>query len=630
MLQSIRDKAQGWIAWVIVILISIPFALFGIQEYLGSSADPVVAEVEGVDIKESELERGIRDFREQMRATLGAAYRQEMFEGDAFRKQMLDRLVEQRLLQKTANDWNMRSSDAQVSAYIRSIPAFQNDGHFDQRFYEAAVRNRGLSNAGFEDLVRHDLVMLQMQGGVQNSGFATDSLAAEQARLSGQRRNISFLRIPMAGFNDVDQVSDEDAQAYYQAHPDSYRVPERVKLAYIRLNSDVLAPLVETDEEKLREFFEEHRDQFIAAEERRVRHILVGADAGDDAAQKAKATSLLEQLRGGADFAELARENSNDPGSAANGGDLGWVNRGVMVKPFENSAFSLQLNTLSEPVKTTFGYHIIEVTEKRGGSDATFEEMRDEVETAYRKQEAEELYYNQFERLADAAYETPDSLEPAADILALKVEKTGWVNRGAPLPSGIDSPKAANAAFSEDVLGRGHNSDVIELGPTDAVVLRVIEHEPATVKPFEQVREQVLAQAAAEQASEKAAEKGREIIGQLRSGANLAAIAAEKGWQQRDEEIGRQQRDVPAEVIQATFDEPPPAEGMKQFTGVVSAEGDYIVIAVNSVQDGDPGKADDPSETIRRNKMYTELGRAEFNGVVSALRERANVVFHSE
>ena len=629
MLQAIRDKAQGWIAWAIVILISIPFALFGIQEYLGSGADPVVADVNGIEITESELDKGMRDFRESMRLSLGDAYRQELFEGEAFRQQVLDRVINESVLRQTAHDWNMRGSDVQVRGYIQSIPSFQNQGQFDTAMYEAAVRNRGLSNAGFEDLVRQELVMRQLQSGIGNSGFATDSQVSQEVRLGAQKRSIEYARIPMSVFNDPQAISEEDAKSYYEANSVSYRVPERVKLAYVSLDTNSLKPLVEVDEDKLQTYFEEHRDEFFVEEERKVRHILVASAAGKEEEQKAKAQSLLEQLLAGADFAELAQENSDDPGSAANGGDLGWVNRGAMVKPFEDSAFSLEPQALSDLVKTDFGYHILQVTDVRGGSDATFEQMRSEIESAYRRFHAEELFYDYHERLANAAYENADSLEPAAETLGLTIKQTDWVERAGALPPGIDNPKVINAAFSEDVLVKGNNSDVLDLGPTEAVVIRVVEHEAETTKPFASVRDQVMAEAAASLASDKAAAKGSEVIEQLRNGQVLADIAQVNGWPHQDAEIARNQQDLPAELVQAAFLVTPPEEGQKAHTGIVSAEGDYFVVAINQVEDGQAGE-NAAEEMIRRQRLVSLMGGAEFDGALQALRERSGVEIFSE
>ena len=624
MLQSIRDKAQGWIAWVIVILIAIPFALFGIQEYLGVSGDPVVAEVEGVEIKRSDLDKRIRDVRDSMRMTLGESYQQEMFEGETFEREVLDRMIDENVVQQASSDWNMRASDAQARIYIQSIPAFQNEGAFDNRLYEASIRNRGYSNAGFEALVRQELVNQQLRNGVAGSAFLTDAAFNEMMRLAEQKREIAYTRIPAAQYNQASLVDEQQAQAYYEANPDEYRVPERVKLAYLRLSTEVLSPLVEVDEEGLRAYFNDHRDSFAAAEERQTRHILLAANEDNLAEQQAKAEALLQQLNDGADFAELAKANSDDTGSAANGGDLGWVSRGMMVEPFENSTFALAKDQVSELVKTQFGFHIIQVTDIRG-SEPLFEDVRDEVDQAYRKQQAEELYFNQFERLADAAYENPDSLIPAAEALGLQISKTDWVSRESGMPEALNVAKAVNAAFSEDVLQRGNNSEVIELGSADALVLRVLEHEPETIRPFADVREQVLVAAAAQLASEKAADRGRELLSELRGGASFENAAAANGWQLNSELISRNTRSIPAEIVDAAFSLAPPAPGQSAYTGVVSAEGDYLMVQVKTVTDGDNSNLEAQVLDLLKSRAANSMGNAELSGLSQALRERSNV-----
>jgi peptidyl-prolyl cis-trans isomerase D len=301
-----------------------------------------------------------------------------------------------------------------------------------------------------------------------------------------------------------------------------------------------------------------------------------------------------------------------------------------MVESFEEAAFSLPRGELSGPVKTDFGYHIIQVTETRGGSDAGFEDVRDQVAAAYRKQQAEDLYYNYYERLVDAAYENPDSLQPAAELLGLAVQRTGWVTRGGALPEQIDVPKVANAAFSEDVLTRGFNSEVIELGPTSAVVLRIVEHEPETIRPFDQVREQVVQAAAAAMASEKAAQRGQEVLEQLRGGADLAEVAQQQGWSFREAEVGRVQRDVPAEVVAAAFGMQAPGSDAATYAGVVSAEGDYFLIELSKVIDGKLGEDVEPGELARQQGLLADRGEAEFLGLVEALRERADVEVYKE
>lgn len=624
MLQAIREKAQGWIAWAIVILISIPFALFGIQQYLGVSANPPVAKVNGDDITSQQLDQRVRQFREDMRRRLGKSFVPELFEDAALKPQVLQRMIDETLLRQAADDWNMRISDAQVSAYIRSIPQLQNEGRFDAGLYEATVRNQGLTKAGFEAMVRSDMLAQQQQAGVVSSVLVTDSQLAEQVRLADQKRTAAYVRIPAKDFTDTANVSDEDAQAYYKSHQQDYAVPERVKLAYIHLSADALTDQVEVSDEKLHEFFDTHRDEFVATQERKVRHILIESNKDNDAEKKALAEKLLQQLREGADFAELAKQYSNDPGSAEDGGDLGWINRGVMVKPFEDAVFAARKNELVGPVKTEYGYHIILVSDIRGGEEATFEQVRTQVDQAYRKQQAEELYYNYFERLADLAYETPDSLVPVAEALGLTVEHTDWVTR-AKGPQGLDDPKVRNAAFSEDVLQQGNNSDVLELKPTEAVVLRVQEHEAETVRPFKSVREQAIEAVARAQASEKARAEGEKTLQKLRQDGGLAEIAKGHAWKLEKRTLSRHNASVPVELVEAVFAVPALKDGKTAYTGVVSAEGDYLLAAVSRISDGDiQGLSEDERKAVRA-KLSRTMGLLEFKGVLQALRARADI-----
>ncbi len=624
MLQAIREKAQGWIAWAIVILISIPFALFGIQEYLSVSSNPVVAEVDGTEITTRQLEERVRDFRENLRRQLGEAFDSEMFSDKVLKPRVLQAMIDETVLRQAAEDWNMRVSDRQVAAYIQSLPGLQNQGKFDMGLYEATVRSRGLTKAGFEALVRQEMIRSQQEQGIRASVLLTRARLAESVRLGDQKREVALLRIPAAGFLDQIEVSEEDARQYYEAHRQAYQVPERVRLAYIRLDAKDLADQVEVDEEKLKDYFESHRNEFSAPQERRVRHILIPVE-GDDAAARAQAEKILAELRQGADFAELAQRYSKDPGSAAEGGDLGWVSRGVMVKPFEEAAFGAEKGELVGPVKTEFGYHIIQVTDLRGGAEPTFEQMRAKVEAAYRRSQAEELYFDYLERLADLAYETPDSLVPVAEALDLKVKRTDWVTRRQPPPE-LPSPKVLNTAFSDDVLGEGNNSDVIELSPTSAVVLRVAEHEEATVRPFEEVKAQVIEAAKRAAAADRARAEGERLLARLRQGAKLADLAGEaKDGKVEKQTLGREgAAGVAAEVVRTVFSIPTRGEGPR-VAGVVTAEGDYVLVAVDRVIDGDLQKLSEAEREQRRAELERGLGDDEFRGLVQALRARADI-----
>lgn len=630
MLQAIREKAQGWIAWGIIILISIPFALWGIQEYLGVGSEPEVAKVNGDGITQRLLDQRTRDFRENMRYQLGDGYRPQMFEDTLLKPQVLEAMIEEKVLADAAADWNLRTSDAQARGFIASVPGFQRDGRFDAQIYEAAVRNRGMSRAGFEQTVRQDLAVSQLRAGVRDSAFVTDSQLADWVRLGDEKRAIRYVRIPASGYLDQVDANNDAVRAFYDANKDRYRTPERVKLGYLLLDSAVLAPLVDVNDDALRGYFADHRAELLGREERAVRHILVAASPGADsvalATAAAKAQDLLEQLRGGADFAELARANSEDPGSAASGGDLGWVERGVMVAPFEEAAFALDEGALSDVVQTDFGFHILQVTDIRGGSDATFEDVRADVERAYRAFEAENLYYDYAERLAEAAYENPASLTPAAEALGLEVRISDWLMRDGSLPAPLDSPRVANAAYAEDVLVEGHNSELMELGPQRSVVVRVTEHEPAGVVAFEGNEQQVTEDYRAHQARVLAEAAGRGEIDALRAGSQaLTDVAARHDWQLTDVgAVARTAQELPGEVLTRVF-ELAPDNAAAQFAGVTADNGDYLLIEVSETQRGSLEALAVAERPLLAEQLATRVADQQVRYLTENLRARADI-----
>ncbi|MCG6965364.1 MAG: SurA N-terminal domain-containing protein [Chromatiaceae bacterium] len=631
MLQAIREKAQGWIAWAIVILITIPFALWGIQEYLGVGGEPEVAVVSGDKITQRMLDERTRDFRENLRQSLGDNISPDFFDDARLKAQVLDAMIEEAVLGKSAQAWNLRTSDAQARALISSIPGFQRNGQFDQDVYDAAVRNRGMSRAGFEQRVRQDMSLTQLRSGVRDTAFVTSTDLGTRIRLRDQTRALSYVRIPAAAYLDQISVTQEELRSYYETNLDRYRTPERVKLSYLLLDAAKLRGKLDVGDDVLQQYFQDHRSEFVGREERAMRHILVAVSSGasdDDVAKaKQKADGLVEQIRGGADFAALAKDNSDDPGSAANGGDLGWVERGMMVPAFEEAGFVLPKDGVSDPVRTEFGFHIIQVTDIRGGSDAGFDDMRDQVEKAYRKYEAENLYYDYAERLAETAYENSASLTPAAEALGLQVQTTDWITRDGQLPGDLNVPRVINAAFSDDVLTEGHNSEVIEVAPQRSVVVRVAEHEPAGVKSLDENRLEIEQDFRRAKASETAAQQGAKLLVELQSGARtLAQLASDHAWQiNAPGAVGRGQAGVPAEVLAKGFELAPPQEGKAAYAGVVSTDGDYLLIEVSSVQGGDIASLADAERPLVSEQATGQTATAQMRYFTQSLRDRATI-----
>ncbi len=630
MLLEIREKAQGWFAWIIVILITIPFALWGIQSYLGVGKEPVVASVNGDEITQRQVDEEARHLREQLRQRLGKAYRPEMFTDKALRKEVVEQLIEKVLLRQTAREWKLRVGDDQLRQYIRSLPYFQKNGRFDIQAYNIAVRNQGMSQRGFEESVRQDLVMDQLKRGVAVSAIATDNEINEWLRLRDQRRKVAWLRVSGSKLVGDYKPSDEEIKSYYEEHKKRWLIPERVKVAYILLDPETVSAGVKVTEEALRDYWREHQGEFKVPEERRVRHILVAVpqNADDEAVAKArnKAEAFYKRLKKGESFEKLAREASDDPGSKEKGGDLGWISPGIMPEAFEKAAYALKKGEISQPVRTPFGFHIILVDGIRNGGKGDFEKLRGQIEAAYRRQQAEREIFDKSEKLADLTYENPDELTTAAEALGVKVRESDWFDRrGGKGP--LASPKVVAAAFSEDVLGEGHNSELIELDEDRVLVLRVVDHEEERIPPLDKIKSQVRQAVVRAKAAELAAREGEKLANRVESGeTTLEKIAKEKGWKfGQTDFIGRNDTHLPPEVVAKAFHLPRPADGKPSVAAVSLAMGDEAVLVVSAVKDGDPGKLGDKERKQVAQALAGRKGAAQFRLLVRYLKSKAKI-----
>lgn len=628
MLLAIREKSQGWIAYAIVIFITIPFALWGIQSYLGVGSEQVAATVDGAEITQRDVERQVREYRNDMRSVLGESYRPELFDEAVLRRQMAERMINERVLQAAAKDWNLRVSDDLVRLYIRSLPAFQSNGQFDINIYDVTLRNQGMSQAMFEAKVRQQLVMDQFRNGVINSAFTTRYQMAELARLRDQQRELSYFVVEADKLGTDVEMTEEELNQFYQTNSSKYLVPERVRVEYLLLDPEVVGAKVEVTDDKLHAYYRDHADEFQVPEERRVRHILISASETDDEVKRKaaedKAASLYQRLTEGESFDALAKEFSDDPGSAEQGGDVGWITPGLMAKAFEDKAFSLEAGKVSEPVRTPFGFHLIEVTEIKAGGTGDFESLKDKIDEAYRRAEAEQLFFDQAERLADLSYEMPDSLAAAAESLALQIQESDWFDRSG-APGELASPKVVAAAFSEDVLVEGNNSEMIEVDQDRVVVLRVVEHEEEQIRSYEEVKEKVKQGLKAQKSAVLARTEGERLVEQLKAGdATLQDAAASGEWKVTESGlVKRNDTRVASEVLQKAFTLASPQDEKSSFAGIsLTNSGDYVVLAVSKVVDGNP---ENTAQTAQDSRINSQLGNAQFSALSRHLREQADV-----
>ncbi len=590
MLQEIRERAQGWIAWFIVILISVPFALWGIQSYMGGGSEPVVASVNGYEITEREFESGYREYRQRLRQQLGNNYRPELIDEARLRAEVLDSMIRNQLVLQASEKIGLGAGQDLIRDTIRSIPAFQVNGVFNSDAYSSAVRAQGLTPAGFEAQVWQAIVSGQLSKAISGSEFATSTELKEFARLSQQQRELSYLLVPASEFLAQAEVSDEAVRSYYESNQAEFMAPERVKVEYLDLDVGNIAKTLSADDELLLGYYEQHKTEYETPEQRRASHILFSLEqgAGDEAVAAARATAMaaLERARNGEDFASLAKQLSQDPGSADLGGDLGFFESGVMDPAFDEVVFALQEGEISEPVQTPFGFHLIKLTAIRPTAGKSFEQAKDEVRSAYLKNEAGRLFYEYAERLSDLAYEDPDSLQPAAEALGMELQTSDWFDRQG--GEGIlVASKLVGAAFSDDVLREGHNSEAIEIGPEHIVVARVTEHEEAAVRPFESVREEIRTALQLEQAAAHAQSRGKELLSALRQGGSLEQLTAETGWELVERgPVTRDERESPAAVMNSLFRMPRPEEGKKSFGEALLVNGDFAVIVLGKVTEG--------------------------------------------
>jgi peptidyl-prolyl cis-trans isomerase D len=626
MLQTIRDRAHGWIAWVIVFLISVPFALWGIQSYLDIGGEPVAARVNGVEIPERELDRRVQVARIQLHERLGAAFDAAQLDDRRLREEVLSQIVRETLLTDVSRQMGLGVSATELRVQILAEPAFQRDGRFDKGTYEQALKLQGMSPAMFEQQLRQRIVGTQMIRAVVGSELVTAAEESELQRLLGQRREVAWLRIPAARFESEGAVTDAEIQAYYESNPGRFEIPEQVKLDYLILDVATLAAKGETSEDELKSAYESQQAKFGQPERRQVRHILLTVPPGADEAKAQAVAAELKQVRsrieGGEPFAEVAKSVSQDPGSKSQGGDLGEIERGIMDPAFDEAAFAQEAGRVGEPVRTRFGWHLILVESVVPARVKPFGEVREELRAEIARQKAESLFYDLGERLANVVYEHPDSLEPAAQELGLAVQHSDWVPRQGG-EGVLGHPKVTAAAFSEEVLNERKNSDLIEPEKEvlQAVALRVVDHREAAAKPLAEVREEILATLREEKGRRAAAEAAAAAAERLRGGADWAELGGE-GKVEGPALVDRQDPKLPPPVRTAAFALPVPGEGKASVGTATFDDGDAAVLRLTKVEDA-PAK---PQPQGREGSALTRsLGRQSYESVLSDMERRASI-----
>jgi peptidyl-prolyl cis-trans isomerase D len=629
MLQIIRDRAQGIFAWIIILLLIIPFALWGINTYFHDDSDRFVATVGGTKITLREFTSAFqrqRAFRQQMLQGRDAS----LLDDEAIKQETLDQLVDRLVLKQGATDAGFRIGIAQLADAIRKIPQFQQDGRFDKATYERTLRSIGQSESTFEDSTRGDLLVNQMASGITETALAPASEIDRLLKLKDQQRQIGYFIVPRGGFADTATVTDAEVEDYYNKHLDEFSIPEKVRIDYLELSAaDLKQKVKPADDATLHQLYEERASDFVVGEERHVRHILIGVDqsAGADADAKARAQAedLLKRIRAGESFEKLAKKYSTDPGSAVDGGDLGVFGRGVMVKPFEDAAFKLPVGQVSEPVRSPFGYHLIRVDAIEPGKGKSFAEVRTQLAKDYIDRQAEEQFYDLAERLVDLTYENPDTLTVASNELGLKINSSDFFDRESGTGVAAEVP-IRNSAFSVDVLESGNNSEPIQLGENRIVVLRVKDRRPASHRALAEVHDEIVASLRHDAAQTRVEEAGAKMVERLRAGETPSALAAEHGVQWHAPEfVARQGSSIPSEIVNRGFAMGRPTADEVAFSGFALTGGGYAIVALSAVRDGDLAAIKEEERKAQEQGLLSAYGRRAAQGLLEGMKARADV-----
>lgn len=628
MLQTLREKTSGWVAFFILAAVSVPFAFFGINNYFTAQTETFVAKVGDTEISTDEFRQRYEEYRQQARRSMGQNFDAAYFEQPLVKRQVLDRMVDEELLVQAAQSAGTAATDAVVRDAIAEVPAFQVDGKFNADQYKLLLTTQNMSAQAFEQRVRRDLSARELPSEIAATVLVTDAELDRYLRLRDQTRDFRAVRVAAADPATQPEPKAEDVQAYYDSHKDEFMTPEQVSLEYVELDAAAIAVEAQPDEAALRQRYEEQRARFVEEEQRLASHILVkvaaDADAEAQKAAQAKAAKIAADARAGADFAELARTLSDDAGSRAQGGDLGWLQKGTTQPGFESALFALGPGEISDPVRTDEGYHVIQLREVQAEQAKPFEQVREELAQQFVDGERERVYTERSGQLIDQVFQDPTALEPAAEAIGATVQRTGLFTRSGGDGIAAD-PRVVRAAFSDPVLVDGTVSDPVELGPNHIVVVKLGEHRPRAPRPLDEVRADIVARLRAEAAAQATAARAEALHQRFVQGETLDVLAQELGTTATAAvAVGRTAVDQDAALLAEVFRLSRPADAPRRAL-VKLGDGAYALVELTAVKDGDPKAVDAAGRDNARQLLSQGASGAESLGLIDALRRTTEV-----
>lgn len=625
MFEFIRTH-QRLMQFLLLLIIAPAFVFTGVQGYNAIVGDPnAVAKVCGGNVSMQDFENALQRQLASARQQFGPNFRAEMFNTPQARKDILDTLVNQRALACVALKRNLVASDDLLRQNILANPDFQVEGKFNPDLYKAMLQGSGMSPQSYEVLLRQDMAMQALSSAVLLTGSSPQAVQGVVLRAQEELREVQEFLVKTDAYTAQVKLAPDAVKNYYDSHQKEFQVPPQVRAEYVVLSADSLAAGIAPDADEIKKFYEQNQNKFGAPEQRQARHILIlapaTAPAADVAAAKSKAEALLAQVKADPKkFADLAKQNSQDPGSAAKGGEVDFAPRnGTYVKPFEDKLFSLKEGEVSDLVQTEYGFHIIQLMAIRPASVKPFEEVRAGIEADWKKQRAQKLYADSIDGFSDLVYSQSDSLKPAADKYKVKVQSTDLFSR-AGAPKELASPKLLDKLFSDDALKNKRNTEAVEISPGVLVSARVAEYKPQSVRPFEEAKAQITTLLTQQEAQALAKKEGEAKLKAAQGSVDAVTFGAAKTVSRTKAE------GVAPEAMKALMGAP--VDKLPAVVGVDLADGGYAVYRVNKVSQ--PEKADPALQEQIKAVLARSQSEAEFYAFRDSLKRAAKIELNLE